>query len=255
MIREIKKQARLKLLNNYKLFSIPTILYVFSNFVMMSSLYAFYNQESLFVGNLFFETLFLCLFLFFKLFVLPISIFLLFKTSVKVVNEGLENSKPIYPSSSFKDFGIITLIWLVPNILDAANEIFDGVIEYSQISMNSTLLISLSVLIIKAFLIYLEYKYFACYYYYSLSKGTIKETLRFSFGIMKDRFFKYLLLTLSFIHWYLLGGILSMIFAKLFGEIVFIKFALQSIGCGVYFYLLPYQYIAYTLFIKNISKK
>ena len=250
MIREIKKQARLKLLNNYKFFLLPTIMYAFSNFVMVSSLYAFLNGN-----NLFFKMLFLCLFLSFQLFVLPISIFLLYKASVGVVNEDAEKSKTICSSVSFKDLGIIILIWLVPNVLDTVSELLDGAIEYQQLSKNITLPISLCTLIIMAVLIYLQYKYFACDYYYSLNKGTIKDTLRFSFGIMKGRFFKYLLLTLSFIHWYLLGGILSMIFAKLFGEIVFIKFALQSIGCGVYFYLLPYQYITYTLFIKNFSKK
>ena len=250
MIREIKKQARLKLLNNYKLFLFPTIMYAFLSFVMVSSLYTFFNGN-----NLFFKVLFLCLFLSFQLFVLPISIFLLYKKSVAVVNDDTERRKTICSSVSFKDLGIITLIWLVPNVLNIVSEISDGIIEYQQLSKNITLPISLCTLIVMAFLFYLEYKYFACYYYYSLNKGTIKDTLRFSFGIMKGRFFKYLLLTLSFIHWYLLGGILSMIFSKLFGEIVFIKFALQSIGCGVYFYLLPYQYIAYTLFIKNISKK
>ncbi len=191
----------------------------------------------------------------FQLFVLPISIFLLYKASVGVVNEDAEKSKTICSSVSFKDLGIIILIWLVPNVLDIASELLDGAIEYQQLSKNITLPISLCTLIIMAVFIYLQYKYFACDYYYSLNKVTIKDTLRFSFGIMKGRFFKYLLLTLSFIYWYLLGGILSMIFAKLFGEVVFIKFALQSIGCGVYFYLLPYQYITYTLFIKNFSKK
>lgn len=250
MIREIKKQARLRLSKNYKLFLLPTIMYVFSNFVMISSLHAFFNGN-----NLFCKILFLCLFLSFQLFVFPISIFLLYKTSVGVVNEDTENSKTICSSVSFKDLGIITVIWLVPNVLKIISEMLDGVIEYQQLSKNITLPISLCTLIIMTVFIYLEYKYFACDYYYSLNKGTITDTLRFSFGIMKGRFFKYLLLTLSFIHWYLLGGILSMIFAKLFGEIVFIKFALPSIGCGVYFYLLPYEHIAYTLFIKNISKK
>jgi len=250
MIREIKKQARLKLLNNYKFFLLPTIMYAFSNFVMVSSLYAFFNGN-----NLFFEILFLSLFLSFQLFVLPISIFLLYKTSVGAVNEDTEKCKTICSSVSFKDLGIITFIWLVPNVLDIVSEMLDGVIEYQQLSKNSMLPISLCSLIVMAFLMYLEYKYFACDYYYSLNKGTIKETLQFSFGIMKGRFFKYLLLTLSFIPWYLLGGILSLIFTKFFGETVFIKVALQSIGCGVYFYLLPYQYITYTLFIKNFSKK
>lgn len=249
MIREIKKQARLILSKNYKLFLLPTIMYVFSNFILPSSLYSFFYGD-----NLFCKLLFLCLSLAFQLFVLPIAIFLLYKISVGVVNQDIEESKTFCLSVTIKDLGIITLIWILPNILDFVSEMLDGVVEYQQLSQNITLPISLCNLLVVAFLIYLEYKYFACDYYYSLNKGTIMETLLFSFGTMKGRFFKYLLLTLSFIPWYLFGAVLSLIFTKLLGETVFIKFALHSIGCGVYFYLLPYQYIAYTLFIKNISK-
>ena len=78
----MKKQARRLLSKNYKLFLFPTILCIFSAFMLTVSLYAFFSDV-----NLFCKTLSLCVFLVFQLIVSPISIFLLYKTSVRVVNE------------------------------------------------------------------------------------------------------------------------------------------------------------------------
>ena len=251
----MKKQARRLLSKNYKLFLFPTILCIFSAFMLTVSLYAFFSDV-----NLFCKTLSLCVFLVFQLIVLPISKFLLYKTSVRVVNDDIEKSKMFSRNTSFKDLVMIAFIWLVPNVLDIVSEMLDGVKEYWQLPSNITLSILLTDLIVLVFLEYLAYKYFACDYYYSLNKGTIKDTLRFSFGIMKGRFFEQLLLTLSFFHLYLIGAILtgaicSLIITKLLDEIIFIKFAIFSIGGGIYFYLVPYEYITRTLYIKEISEK
>jgi len=72
---------------------------------------------------------------------------------------------------------------------------------------------------------------------------------------MRGKFISFLLLTLSFILWEILAAALSLV--VLFGlpsMPTVGKSFLTAAGCGVSFYLLPYRYVTYTLFVKNNVK-
>lgn len=254
-IREIKKQARLIVSKNYKSFIFPVVLIIFSNLVTGISLYAFSNKADLFKTNSAFGYLFLGLYIAFRLVVYPISIFLLVKASVRIVTQDIHKNNNSALPFSFKDAVNVTLIWLIPNLLTVSYSVLDGIEYYTELPIEQVFVVLLAALVLLAILVYLEYKFFACNYYYSLHRGKVKDTIGFSFKLMKGKVLKYILLTLSFVHWHLLIVLLVMIVTKVFsmGEIP--RLLLQPLGFGICFYLLPYEHAAYTIFIKNSLTK
>ena len=98
---------------------------------------------------------------------------------------------------------------------------------------------------------YLSYKFFICNYSFALNGGTVKETISFSFKTMNGKLMKYISLTLSFILWYLLVGILLLIFGNLLPTNTYSRFFLNAFGYGVYLYLYPYMHLTESLYIKN----
>ena len=242
MIRQIKKQARSIVLGNYQVFLVPTLLYIFSAFVMSSSSLFFHN-ENIFKTNLFLGSLLLGLFFVFCLCVSPLSVFLFFKAAVGLVNKQADKEKHSMPSLSFRDMVKIAAIQLVPNLAYTLWRFLNGFTQQPSRLISA---------VFAGFCIYLSYKFFVCNYYYVSNRDTIKSTLVFSFETMKGKFGKYLLLTVSFELWYLAVVALTLLVSDTFHIGGVYKTLLLSVGCGVYLYLLPYQYTAYTLFIKNI---
>jgi uncharacterized membrane protein len=246
MIREFKKQARMILFKNYKLFILPVLLCLFSNFAAVNLFRIAFTQP-----NSLFKYLCFGLWLLFPLIFSPVSTFLLFKVSAQLANGYEGKDKSLFSDVSFRDVVKICLIWITPNLLNTVNSLFDGLIGYCVLPEHITISISFFSLIFVTILFYFAYKYFACDYYYALNRGTAKETIDFSFKLMKNKFLKYILITLSFIAWYILSAILISVFSKLFDMSDFYMSLLKTTWCGIYFYIKPYECITYSLFIKN----
>ncbi len=252
MIRETKKQAKGILVANYTLFVFPVVLYMLSNGLMAGAYYAYSHKETIFQNPSLWGTAFLLLYMAFQFVVMPTSVFLFYKIAVGLVNGEAADKKKMRPLVSLGEIGCLSLLWLLPSALNIVSAMSTEMLGEQPLSETVSLWIRL---LLSLFSIYVQYKYFACNYHFSLFKGNMAENLRFSFELMRRKFGQYLLLIFSFILWYLLIGVLGVVLTNLFNGNELAQILLRSTGCGVYFYVLPYQYITYTLFIKNTVKQ
>lgn len=245
MIREIKKQARLILSKNYKLFLLPTILCLFSGVATYCSFYLFYNSDSVFKINSPLKYVCLGVYLIFLLCVTPVFDFLIVKTAVSQVSEQTDSDKFADTSIKVKDVLKIILISLIPALLKAVRALLGGL---AMTSINFALIR----LFVDGYGIYLSYKFFACDYFFALKRTTVKDAFRFSFKTMNKKFLKYSLMIWSFALWYLAILILTLLFSTISNLSDFYRNLLTTVGYGIRLYLIPYEYITYILFVKKI---
>ncbi len=252
MVREIKRQARSILLKNYKLFLLPTVLCIFANFVAGLLDFPFDNETAL-KTNFVVENILHGMFLAFSTCLFSLSVFFIFKVAVPLVDEETYHERSGGPHYLLKDMITIIIIHLIPNMLNVMRSLLDGFIEHHEVTESVSFVISFISFVFGAILLYLDYKFFACHYYYVLKRDTIKHTIALSFATMKKTVWKYFLLTFSFAPWYIAVIVLAQLFSNIFDISDFGKNILFSSGCGLYLYLLPYEYTAYSLFIKRVS--
>lgn len=253
MIREMKKQARSLVFKNFKLFLLPVLLYSFSGFAASGSLYLFFHGEEIFKTSIFTGILLLGLFLIFGLCVSPLSVFLLFKAAVPLVNEKTRQDKQVVSPWLFKDIVKVVVIQLIPSLWHTMRSFLDSFTEQQNVSQRDEVVFSVIVFLLFISSEYLSYKFFACNYHYVLKRDSIKSTLAFSFKTMQNTFLKYIVLRSSFLLWYLLGIVLAVVFSNALHISDFYARLLLSTGCGVYLYVWPYEYTTNALFIKRLS--
>lgn len=254
MIREIKKQARQILLKNYTSFLLPTFLYIFANFVKTVSLSVFFGSGNLLKVDSMQTFVSFAIYLIFQLFISPLSVFLIFKTTLGIVDETAESGRLLWHRVTFNEVAKIGLIWLIPNMLRVVYSLLDGVFGFDLFHESTQVAFAFGSLLFSLLIIYSQYKFLACHYYFALNQGKAAEIVGRSFKTMKGALLKYLLVDLSFFHWYLLAGVLALIFTKLFSTNGLLQNALISLGWGVYLLLVPYVNIFYTLFVKRLHE-
>lgn len=248
MIKECKKEAKVVLKNNYKMLLGPALLLMIFNALSQLFLreYTFAILDS-FMGSI---TLFLYLTI--KLLVVPLVTVKLFKVSKNCINSE-NNPNCENQNKAIKNIINIFLINLIPTGLTAIYSIAKS-INTSYMNSN-TYTIILNTLNLFIFLV-VNYKFFACNYL-AASGGNAMGNIKASFKVMRKNFGKYFLLSFSFLHWELLAVGIYLVLLMLYGGIDNANpyfSVLLSFGCGIYFYLIPYKYLTYSIFINKLLK-
>lgn len=241
MIRELKKQARGIVLKNYKQFFLPVLLYIFADGTATFFWQTFSDLSSsgavryVFAGGS----------LLLRLVALPLLLYWTVFVSARLMNKAKVSTSAF----SLKDAAKVVVISFAPNVteclLTAANAVLRGTAGMVGIALSSLMIVSLVT----------EYVFFACNYHYALHRGTVRQTVTFSYLGMRGNFSSFLLLILSFILWDILAAVLSLAVLFWLPSVPTVgKCLLTAAGCGVNFYLLPYRHATYTLFVKNHVK-
>lgn len=248
MVKECKQKAKILLKNNYRLFLGPTFLLMLFNGLNQIILreYTFAILDP-FIGYI---TLFLYLTI--SLLVVPLVTVKLFKVSRYCINSE-NNPNCEKQNKGIKNIINIFLINLVPTGLTIVYCIAKS-INTNYLNSN-TYTIILNTLNLFIFLV-VNYKFFACNYL-AVNGGNALSNIKLSFSVMKKCVWKYIMLTFSFLHWELLALVIYVTLLMLYGGIDNVNTyfsVLLSFGCGVYFYLIPYKYLIYSIFINKLFK-
>lgn len=265
MIGEIRKQAKEILHSSYKEF-LPTLLVYIA---VQAALYIITTASPFgILGDYYkyFEIPILALFLIIELVALPILTTVLVKKSLDCVNcSALDTSvKKFLNKQNVKNIILINLIQGIFNIFYfTANQ--PSWSHWNIFGLKSDSVIGLLLIFLN---LYIWYRFLICKYIFIQFGGSAKDTLSKSFKLMKGKFFKYILLILSFIPWILFFVflmVISVIAGNLFESFINsglpylssitlnlpIKVVVVIIAVAMELFLMPYMYLAEVLFIKN----
>lgn len=249
MFKAIKKQARQSLIKNYGQFLLPVALYELlaatAYIVLGRVLWDWAPLDTMILSGI--------LWLAIQLVVLPVLVAVFFRVGI-CVTEGRKASLSDVKSFLSRDniFKIVA-ISLVPTLLNLINTVF-RTYEDSFDSAIVFYLISFSILAVETFV---GYKFFICNYHFAKNEGSVKETLKASFGTMKGRFFKYILYLLSFILWDLLSFAVAYIGSTVFKALgihgLLFDFGWSSFFGFMFFYR-PFTNLANLLYAKQLCE-
>lgn len=258
MFKRFKKEARSALIRNYKFFIIPVLFYILSKmagYLILQIPMTIYMWHQLSDAMRF---LFFALFLILEFVCVPISVVILFRVSITIFNENAaqkENSvkRLLNLRNIIKIFAINflpRLVFLIGDISSYGNTQFNIHLRPGKPFL----------LVISIISIYTSYKALFSNYHTALKTSSIKDTLIFSFKTMNKKGWKILLLSLSFIPWFLLEAVVFVLIKSLIvGDLHSINNSytpfidvFKYCGFGVDFYFLPYFYLCLTQFIDNL---
>lgn len=247
MFKAIKKQARQSLIKNYGQFLLPVALYELlaatAYIVLGRVLWDWAPLDTMILSGV--------LWLAIQLVVLPVLVAVFFRVGI-CVTEGRKASLSDVKSFLSRDniFKIVA-ISLVPTLLNLIGTVF-RTYEDSFDSAIVFYLISFSILAAETFV---GYKFFICNYHFAKNEGSVKETLKASFGTMKGRFLKYYLYGLSFILWDLLSFAVAYIGSTVFKALgihgLLFDFGWSSFFGFMFFYR-PFTNLANLLYAKQL---
>ena len=240
MIKQIKSEARRTLAYNYKLLIIPTLMLMVSDFAIATILNYFTNIIWWSGKTDLTRLLILLIFVFFEFFMNPVSLALLYKVIITVVEDSTVCKKKIRNFISVTNMYRIVIINFIPRFIS----FFAQVNNYKFSVLNLFKLDGIPLILVSIISTFISYKFFACNYYFSLTEATVKQTLSDSFKIMSKNFFKWILLLLTFSGWIALELAIYIIIKMTFGDglqtFTPIIDSLVSSGYGVGLYLTPY---------------
>lgn len=240
MIRELKRQAGALVRKNYRAFWLPVLLYVVADGTATFLWQTFSDLSSSDTVRY----VFLGVSLLLRLVALPLLLYWMVFISMRLMKAKVSTS-----AFSWKDAVRLVVIAFAPNVTECLLSAANAVPRDTAGLVGGVL----SFLMIISFVT--EYVFFACNYHYALHKGTVIQTVTFSYLGMRGKFASFLLLTLSFILWDILAAALSLAVLFWLPSMPTVgRSFLTAAGCGVSFYLLPYRYVTYTLFVKNNVK-
>lgn len=256
MLKNIKKEAKRIIFSYYFKLILPSLIYMFSNaalYLIINQVMAFnewYLYSEVIKILIILATLILCFI------INPISLNLLFKITVLLVNEEssiLNNI--IYYLKSWATVKRIIIINCIPRSLQLLSLLFSSNRFYMGTN-NSLALIVVAIIVIIA-----DYKLFISNYCLVLSNCAAKTAITNSIGYMKKNLGNYIYYKLSFIVWYLFAATLRIIFEILItGDVNAILHnynlpfldAFKYFEYGVGLFLCPYLYVTQTLFCRHI---
>ena len=249
MFKSIKKQARQSLIKNYGQFLLPIALYE----LLAATAYTVLGNVLWDLAPLDTTILSGFLWLAIQLVVLPVLVAVFFRIGVCVTEGGKASLFDIKSFLSRSNIFKIVTISLVPALLNLIGTVFR---TYEDSFDNAIVfyLISFSILAAETFV---GYKFFICNYHFAKNEGSVKETLKASFGTMKGRFFKYILYLLSFILWDFLSFAVAYIGSKIFKALCIYGF-LYDFGFtsffGFMFFYRPFTQLANLLYAKQLCE-
>lgn len=260
-IKELKKQAKEIFMPNYKKFLLPAFLIMAFdalNYLIINEFTYFGRLDSSIS-----RVTVLLIFLLSEFVLLPVSMVLLFRVSVFLRcpdNKGGDIKTDIKNFLNLKNVRSIVLINLIPQALKALYYINKATFSW----LNIYNLDGIPLLVLMLIIIFADYKFFICNYYFALTESPVKQTVTVSFKTMKSQFIKSTLLEFSFLNWQLLST----------GIYIFLKYLIRYDGtyqvipiisqytpylnafckfwCGLGFYVVPYMYITISLFAQNL---
>lgn len=256
LFRDIKKQSRKILFENYKYLVLPALLLSFLNALKHLIL----NYLTIFPVWLNFSFLLraviLLLFLLIEFVGIPISFALLFKTSICLINGESDLKTPIKKFLNLVNIRKIVLINLIPRLFAFISDINGA----KTSSLNYLKLDSTISLIITLVGVIVSYKLFASDYYFASTECSVFDSLKTSCKIMKGKFGRYILLYFTFAIWGIAIGAVH-ILAKIVicghsanAYTPFLDVFAISFGYGINLFLIPYMYLTFSLFISNLLK-
>lgn len=261
MFKIIKSEARNILLPNYKYFLLPTVLFMLSNAVAFLILNVLTNNYIWGNFNPALKLLITLLFLFAEFVFGPLSLAVLFRVSAFFCNNSSEDIK-----SYIKDFLNATSIKRIVliNLLPGGLTVLYNINDAENSGFNIFRLEGIALLILMLFSHFINYKFFLCNYHFALNGLSAKETIAASFKNMKKKYLKYILLNISFIHWEILTIIIYALlkyiicFDNSHSLILAISTSTPYLDIfypfwfGLGLYVIPYMYVTFSLFAKNI---
>lgn len=254
VFNDIKTQSRNLVLNKYKFFIVPILLYELFSVIIISILN--FGFSKIFSGeiNYLLSALLIFLWLLIELLVLPVLVMTYFKICIFITEDKKSTFSVIKSLLTRRNILNIVLISLIPNIFKILNSLIKFFKNYYD---DTEVYYSLSfILLIIIFII--QYKFFICNYFFALHQSSVKETLKVSFNTMNGVFVKYIIYELSFILWNLLIiiiGLAAIYISKIFNiELKYLQLAIPS-GFGVMFYYRPYKFLVDLLYAKKLLLK
>lgn len=259
MFKGLKKEARSTLIRNYKCFIIPALFYIFTKmagYLILQIPMAIYMWHQLSEGVRF---LFFALFLILEFICVPLSVVMLFRASINAFNKDSAEKK-----NSLKELlNVHNLIKIfVINFLPRLVFLIGDISSYGNTQFNIHLRPGKPfLLVISIISIYTSYKALFSNYHTALKTSSIKDTLIFSFKTMNKKGWKILLLSLSFIPWFLLEAVVFVLIKSLIvGDLHSINNSytpfidvFKYCGFGIDLFFLPYSYLCNTRFIQESS--
>ncbi|MGN0493439.1 MAG: hypothetical protein ACI4F7_07305 [Acutalibacteraceae bacterium] len=266
MIREIKKQAWEIRSLNYKKFLPPLLLYIAANaavYFLTKELSPFGILSDLHIDL---QILALAVFLLLELAAIPIITTVLIKICLDCINCPVADTsvKKFLNKQNVKRIILINLIQNIFNIFYVTATLP----QWAYLNIFGLKLGNIENLFLTLLNLYISYRFLICKYIFIQYGGSVRETLSASFKVMRWKFFKYLLLSLSFIPWIMLF-VMPMFLVVLAGWLFesFINFGLAysstvslsiptkavfaGIAIAMILFLTPYMYLAEVLFIRN----
>lgn len=264
MFKMIKMRARAILLQNYKYFPLPTVLFMLSNAVSYLILNGFTSN---FVWNdlhIVLRVLLPIIFLLCEFVGWPLAVALIFKITIVITAKKDENIKAVVkrfltPKNILK----ITIINFIPRLFT----VFFDVKNVAPFGLQIPEINNIVLLILLLVSMYITYRLFACNYCFALNEASVKETLLSSIKITKNTLGKYISWYLSFLPWGLLiAGVHTVLKSVICtGQITVAAYAAVSdistplldvlaisFGYGSDFYIVPYMYVTLGLFIDGL---
>ena len=247
MIKECKNEAKVLFKNNYKVFLFPAIL-----LMVFNALSQIFLKEYIIVLSSMDRYIMLFVYLSLSLLAVPLVKVKLFKVSISSINKE-NNANCTSGKFNIKNIIQIFLINLVPIGFMTIYSIGKSInTNYFKSELFSIVLIILNLFVF--FLV--NYKFFICNFL-ATNFGNALDNIKLSFSVMRNIFGKYVLLMFSFLHWELLVALIYVVLLMLYGEFDNVNTYLSillSFGYGIYFYLIPYKYSTYSIFINKLLK-
>ena len=256
-IRECKKEVRELLRGNYWRLLPPCVFYCLTIIAQNLILNCFTFQDRYLYSSdllylLIFAVLLIC-----SLVLKPLAMTVFFRTFILVRN-GRKNeiSSCTKCFFGFKNIGKITLIYLIPSLLDLFLK--QNNINYS--AYNFTSVRGLPFYVIWLLSLFVTYKFFAVGYVFALHGGTVKETVLTSFKTMRRAVGRFLRLHfLAYFHWLFLMCVVMAIITFIvddpsaFNRNIYRPFfdSLAPVGFGATAFIEVLRYSLCAVFIDN----
>ncbi|MBQ8203798.1 MAG: hypothetical protein IJZ75_05905 [Clostridia bacterium] len=279
MFKPIKNKAFGIAKSRFKIFFIPSFAYMLSLALqfMFGEAFGFGEWNNIFlakgaIGYLWVVPAFLI-----STFVLiPITLAVMFRVCITLINgEHKKVDDSIIKFLSLTNIKQIILINLVPQFIGMIRSLYSvkGLVATYIPYLANEDTYQIVKLVILAIYIYVTYKFFICNYYFAKTETPAKETVLYSFEIMKKFriFIKEELLKLSFILWEFFALMLYWIFkilsinveshgasvapAVLLAQEVPQLDVLYIFRCGLGFFIYPFMLLSFSLFIEELIKE
>lgn len=275
-IKEIKVKAKSTLISNFRIFVLPTFAHMCSialQFIFAEAFGLGEWQEILSVNETE-DFLWLVPALFVSKFVfMPVTLAVMYKVGILLLDGNTENInesiKKFLTLSNIKQIILINFIPGLVHLIYMLIKVEGFVIWYLPFLIPQEAFL-VAKLILSSMVIYVNYKFFICNYYFAKNEAPAKETILCSFEAMKrfKIFIKEELLQLSFILWqllatgiyWLLKAISESIKTAINDNASKIIFSYKTplidvfscFYCGLGFFIYPFMFLSFSLLCEKL---